>query len=68
MIKYAILNRNSGDVQVMSFKSELHLKKYMEVIGPDYEALEETKTYLPTRHVRMQKKNSLVSYMESEDE
>ena len=62
MIKYAILNRNSGDVQVMSFKSELHLKKYMEVIGPDYEALEETKTYLPTRHIRMQNKDEFAGW------
>ena len=40
MIKASILNKNSGDVQLMTFKSRDHLKKYMEVIGPDYEAKE----------------------------
>ena len=62
MVKYTILNKNSGDAQVMSFKSELQLKKYMEVIGSDYEALEETKTYLPTRHVRMQNKDEFAGW------
>lgn len=60
MIKYAILNRNSGDVQVMSFNSELHLRKYMVVLGSSYEALEERKIELPTRHVRMKQEDQIV--------
>jgi hypothetical protein len=62
MKKYAILNRNTGDVQVMSFNSELHLKKYMVVLGPNYEALEETKNELPTRHVRMKNKDEFAGW------
>ena len=53
-MKHAIINRRTGSALEMNFNSTEQLNEWLE-INKEFESLGEVKTYLPTRHVRMQR-------------
>tara|TARA_B100001093_G_scaffold370385_1_gene355355 strand:- start:132 stop:326 length:195 start_codon:yes stop_codon:yes gene_type:complete len=51
-MRFTILNSDTGSALEMNFQNKDQLKRWLE-INVNFKLLGETKSYLPTRHVRM---------------
>ena len=56
IMKVTIINRSNGSAMEMNFDNEEQKQRWLE-INPTYECLGPLENQLPTRHVRMQKKD-----------
>ena len=51
-MRFTILNSDTGTALEMNFQNKDQLTRWLEING-NFKLLGETKSYLPTRHVRM---------------
>ena len=51
-MRFTILNSDTGSALEMNFQNKDQLTRWLEING-NFKLLGETKSYLPTRHVRM---------------
>ena len=56
-MKVTIINRNNGSAMDMNFDNEEQKQRWLE-INPNFECLGPLENDLPTRHVRMQNKDT----------
>ena len=56
-MKVTIINRNNGSAMDMNFDNEQQKQRWLE-INPTFECLGPLENDLPTRHVRMQNKDT----------
>tara|TARA_B100000085_G_C18475857_1_gene485110 strand:- start:843 stop:1034 length:192 start_codon:yes stop_codon:yes gene_type:complete len=56
-MKVTIINRNNGSAMDMNFDNEEQKQRWLE-INPTFECLGPLENDLPTRHVRMQNKDT----------
>ena len=56
-MKVTIINRNNGSAMDMNFDNEERKQRWLE-INPTFECLGPLENDLPTRHVRMQNKDT----------